>query len=60
MREIPNTRLLISLFHAYNMSANLEIFDISQKEKARRVYSFEEAFGGQISLVTLFHAEIAL
>ena len=50
MREIPNTSLLVSLFHSPYTSANMKVFDISRKEKPREVYSFEEIFGGNIEI----------
>ena len=46
VREIPNTSLLVSLNHHHNKSASMEIFDISFKGQARKIYSFEETFGG--------------
>lgn len=46
VKEILNTRLLVSLHHCWNRSANMEIFEVSQKGKARKVYSFEEIKGG--------------
>lgn len=46
LKEIPNTKLFVSL-HRYNLrSAKLKIFDVSTKEKAREMYSFEEVSGG--------------
>ena len=47
IKEIPNTRFLVSLHHSYNQSANLAIFDISKKEKIQKVYSFEEVVGSE-------------
>ena len=47
VKEIPNTRLLVSLNHKYNQSANMAIFDISKKV-AKRIYSFEETSGSKI------------
>ena len=44
LKEIPNTKLLVSVNHNYNNSANLEIYDLSQKKK-RKIYSFEEVRG---------------
>lgn len=46
LKEIRNTSLLVSLHHCWNTSANLEIFDIVQEGKARKIYSFEEVLGG--------------
>ena len=50
MREIPNTKLLVSLNHNQAKSANMVIFDISQKA-AKKIYSFEEVFGGILNVV---------
>ena len=50
MREIPNTKLLVSLSHSYLTSANMEIFDISKKTP-KKIYSFEETFGRNIDLI---------
>lgn len=47
MKEIPNTRLLVSLHHSWNTSANMMIFDISHKGQVRKVYSFEEVQGSE-------------
>lgn len=46
IKEIPNTNLLVSLHHHPATSANLAIYDISQKE-AKKIYAFEEVFGGK-------------
>lgn len=46
VREIPNTKLLVSLSHSFFTSANMEIFDISKKTP-RKIYSFEEVFGSK-------------
>lgn len=48
MKEIPNTKLLVSLNHKFNTSANMAIFDISQKA-VNKIYSFEEVSGGKIN-----------
>lgn len=47
MKEIPNTKLLVSLNHCYSESTNLAIFDLSQ-HGAKKIYSFEEAFDSKI------------
>ncbi len=47
MKEIPNTKLLVSVHHGYNMSASVEIFDISKKGKANKIYSLGKVFGGK-------------
>lgn len=46
MKEIPNSKLLVSLNHHLIHSANMAIFDVSKKGKTRKIYAFEEAFGG--------------
>ena len=45
VHEVQNTKLLVSLNYFYNVSANLEIFDISRKT-IKKIYSFEEIRGG--------------
>ena len=50
VKEITNTGLLVSLSHAVEASANMQIFDISKKEKARKVFSFEEIEGGMLMI----------
>lgn len=47
IKEIPNTGLLVSLGHRWKTSAGMEIFDISKKGSARRVYAFEEIMGSE-------------
>ena len=46
MKEIPNTKLLITLQHANYKDAKLAIYDVSEKDKIRVVYSFEETYTG--------------
>lgn len=48
VKEIPNTKLLVSLRHNSNQSANLTIFDTSQNIKAKKIYSLGAIYGGQI------------
>ncbi len=57
VKEIPNTRLLISLNHNYIGSAKMEIFDLLQKQKARKIYSFGEP-DGTLSLVNLLRVQV--
>mgnify|MGYP000889969115 FL=1 len=45
VKEIPNTKLLVSLHHNLEKAAGLEIFDISKKDQINKIYSFE-VFGG--------------
>lgn len=49
IKEIPNTTLLVSLHNSYNKAANLEIVDIPKKGFVRKIYSFEEVIGCNIS-----------
>ena len=46
VKEIPNTRFLVSVQHANEFGANMRIFDISQKGEAKTIYSFEEIRAG--------------
>lgn len=42
LREISNTGLLASLYlHTSNSRSNLAVFDVSQKGKARNIFTFE-------------------
>ncbi len=45
VKEIPDTRLLVSFQHRIGESANLQVFDVSQKGRANKIYSFEEVVG---------------
>ena len=47
VKEIPNTKLLISLQHSYQKCAKFKMFDISKKGVAKTVYTFEEVLGGK-------------
>ena len=46
VKEIPNTKLLVSLNYFYKKAANMAIFDLSKKV-AKKIYSFEEVLGGK-------------
>ena len=48
MKEISNTKLLVSANHCWKTSANLEVFDVSRQGQAKKIYSFEEVSGGRI------------
>ena len=50
MKEIANTRLLVSVSHSCSTSANLEVFDVSRKGQTKKIYSFKEVLGSKISL----------
>ena len=41
-----DNKLLVSLQHCWDFSANMQIFDISKQGQAIKVYSFEEVLGG--------------
>ena len=45
VKEIPGTRFLVSLQQSPETSANLAIYDISKKGRAKKIYSFEETYG---------------
>lgn len=55
LKEISNSTLLVSLHHCRLKSANLEIFDTSQKGKVRKVYSNEETIGGNQRFRRIIH-----
>lgn len=46
VKEIPNTKLLVSLHHAWVNAAIMEIFDLSGENRTRKIYSFEKTCGG--------------
>lgn len=56
LKELANTSLLVSLHHSCYQSANLEVFDISQKGSPRKVYAFEEVLGS--ILLILFSSKM--
>lgn len=45
VKEIPNTRLLVSLNHDDEVSASMEVYDISKQDQVQKIYSFEEIRG---------------
>mgnify|MGYP000875144563 CR=1 FL=1 len=51
VKEIPSTKLLVSLHHSGLKSANMEIFDSSKKERPKKIYSFGEVRGRKIDWV---------
>ena len=53
IKEISNTSLLISLSHCYKEYASMEIYDIFQKEKACKIFSFENTTGSEYQLFEL-------
>ena len=51
MKEIPNTKLLVSLHHNHGESedsANMAVYDISKKDQIKEIYSLGEVSGGCI------------
>ena len=48
MKEIPYTKLLVSLHHCYDRSANMAVFDLSQKDQIKEIYSLGEVLGSTI------------
>ena len=54
VKEIANTRLLVSMQHVGSKSANLEVFDVSRKGQVRKIYSFEEVSGGRFLVKIYF------
>ena len=48
MKEISNTKLLVSLRHNDNRLANMSVFEISKKDQIRETYSLGEISGGNI------------
>ena len=51
VRDIPDTKLLVSLNHYSQKSATMEIFDISS-QSVKKIYSFDEVVGGDKSDAT--------
>lgn len=47
LKEIPNTKLLISLHNSAKEAAKLEVFDVSQRDQQKKIYSFEETTEGK-------------
>ena len=45
MKEIPNTKLLVSLHHNYKKSANMSVVDISKAHQIKEIYSLGEVSG---------------
>ena len=39
VREVPNTKLLVSLHHRDDETANMAVYDISRQDKINEVYS---------------------
>ena len=55
VKEIPNTRYLVSLHHSYKNAAYMEIFDISKKGQAKKIYTHEKLSGGKNSIQNLLN-----
>ena len=49
VKEIPSTKLLVSLHHHRNKSANMSVFDISKRAQIKEIYSLGEVSGGSIN-----------
>ena len=47
VKEIANAGLLVFVSHAWDEYANLEVFDVSRKGQAKKIYSFEEVSGSK-------------
>ena len=45
VKEIPNTKLLVSLHHNWEKPANMAVFDISKKDQIKEIYSLGEVSG---------------
>lgn len=56
VKEIPNTGFLVSA--QFGESANFEIYDVTRKGQAKKVYSFTEVPGGTIFSLTTLNARI--
>ena len=61
VKEISNTNFLVSVQYDHYNSANLEVFDISEKGNAKKIYSLGEVSGCK-SYITfcIFHHLCAL
>ena len=53
VKEIPNTKLLVSLNLLERTSTNMAIFDISRESKPCRIYCFEEVCGSNLNKLNL-------
>ena len=51
LREIPGSKLLVSLNHCYDKYATLEIFDLRNKGRATKVYSLDAVLGCNYKLL---------
>ena len=45
LREIPGTKMLVSLYNCYDKYAMLEIFDLQNEGRAPKIHSFDRVFG---------------
>ena len=54
VKEIPNTKLLVSLYHNCYKSTNMEIFDISKKDQPKKIYSLGEVSGSKIYYIFVY------
>ena len=58
MKEISGTKLLISLHHYYVRSANIEVFNLTKKGRAEKIYSFEEVCGCKFTTIQIIQTDI--
>ena len=58
MKEIPNTKLLVSLHHDENNSANMAVFDIPKKDQIKEIYSLGGVSGGRIIIFLFSYFEL--
>ena len=58
MKEISGTKLLISLHHSYNKSANIEVFNLTKKGRVEKIYSFEEVCGCKFTTIQIIQTDI--
>ena len=45
VKEISSTKLLISLHQSARKNANIEVFDLANKERVEKIYTFDEVDG---------------
>lgn len=57
VKEIPNTKLLMSFNHNYIQSANMEVFDVSKKGQPQKIYSLDTVCGGKRAMIYSYHAD---
>lgn len=45
VKEIANAQLLVSVHNSFNASTKLEVLDVTQKGRVRKIYSSEAVSG---------------